>query len=368
MIYEKRSKSQIRRIEASLTIHLYINNIIRNTAIGWAAFFACTGSICNVGMSAVDEDQSLVRAQIESLWGVLDSFECRSIEKIEMQSDMHNSNTTIDFSWRIDGRSALSWTRERPAETTCFDVREDGTRRVTVQYFKTRPKAIDRILIDRTLNNPGHYGGLGFAGLRLFLPGGRTIAAILNSGGILVNSGTSRNPRWILTAKLDGDEYECVLDETHQFSPKELTINTEASRQIARVDRFEQADGFWYPAEGSRTFISHKDHSQVKLTFLLERVAINRSIANAKFEWRDFPTGVAVTNQLDHSMKLVGGKLARLKLQSEHPLPMQKAPTNEPVQVPDDANALTRRLAMIVSIGIAILTGGLGVYFRRRGF
>ena len=310
-----------------------------------------------------------VRQQIAAIWGGFDSFECHAIERIDGQGEAYDSIREIDFACRLNGCSALSWTLDRAGQMTYFDVREDGKDRAMARFFPTPPRAIDEIRIGPMRSGPNRYDGLSFPALRLFLPGGRTIAAILEEGGNLVDAGTARNPRWTLTAQFGKELVECILDPEHQFLPRESTIRLGESVQVARVDRFDRVDGFWCPVEGTSTFNSAtvRPPARVVLTYNLDRVAINRPIADARFTWTQWPAGVQVVNQRTRTSRIVGTKLARIRLQDEHPTPTRPPPTNDPVVVSAEANAGVRRWAVGLSLGVAILAGSVGVYVRSRG-
>ena len=206
-----------------------------------------------------------------------------------------------------------------------------------------------------------------FIALWAFLPGGQTPASILAEGGTLKNLGTSSHPRWTITAQLAWSSIECVLDEAHQFLPQEMTVRTSSRNEVIRVDRFEQANGFWYPAQGSGVITpTNATLGQASVAFQLDQVRINESIPNAKFVWTSFPAGAEVDNQIQRTRKAIGGKLARIKLTRAHPLRKQPAPTNPPLQVADDPGAGTRRWVTGILFGIAILAGGIGLALRRR--
>lgn len=317
--------------------------------------------------SHAQDAASDVRRQIEASWRDFDSFECRSIERVEGQPGRADSTKTIDFAWRVEGRSSWSSVSQREGRLLSQDIREDGSRRTFVSYFDTPPKAIQGLRISSMRSTPGSYGDMMFSGLWMFLPGGKTIAAHLKGGASLVNAGWARSPRWTLKVQSTPYSFECLLDQGHQFLPRELTARSAESVQHTVVDRFEQANGSWYPAEGSTRFTFTKTElAPFALTFRLEAVAINQPIPSTRFRWTDRPDGIDVDDQIEGTLTSVGGKLARLKLLKQHPQPKHAPPTGEPIRVPADA-AASRWRPSLVLIAVAVGAGGFGLYLRHRG-
>ena len=318
---------------------------------------------------AQDTNPDEVRRQIASIWGGFESVKCLSVEQIETHAQGDRLTNTIDFAWKVDGRSRSSQTIQRENRTNFDEIRDDGTRWVRVHYFEKLPKTVNMIQIEPTSNQVGHYGNRMFTAMWMFLPGGQTIATILDEGGTLANSGSASKPRWMLTTQLKHSALECDLDETHQFLPREMTIRTETSQQTIRVDRFEQSGDFWYPAAGSSEIVpTNLERGPTNISFELQQVAINQPIAAAKFRWSDFPAGALVVDQVKMTRESIGGKLARIKLTREHAPPKQAAPHDNPIQIPTDPAGSPRFWVTGVLLSSAILAGGAGLYLRYRGF
>ena len=318
--------------------------------------------------SAAQDDPNLVRARIDAIWGGFESFQCRSVERFEDPLTKVDTVRSVAFSWKIDGRMAWSSTTQQPDATKHFDVREDGAKRTTANYFPTPSKVIDQVKIGSARGEPGRVGEMVFASLWTFLPDGRTVADLLDNGGSLANNGTTSQPRWTLTAASERCKVECLLDELHQFLPSELTVRTNTSQRTIRVDRFERANDFWYPAAGTCETTAATLKSGPHLArWQLDQVVINQPIPDAKFVWTDLPSGVQVFNLIDNTSRIVGGKLARLKLMRTYPAIKEKAPSQDPIEVPSDPGADVRSLLTLGLLTLTILAGGTGVFLRRRG-
>ena len=320
-------------------------------------------------MGETQNDLIAVRARIDAAWSGFDSIACRSVEHYaDPFHDKVDTLKTVVFSWKMDGRVAWSSTTQQANITRYFDVREDGAKRTTVNYYLTPPKAIDQINIGPPRGESGRVGELTFAGLWMFLPGGRTVADLLNHGGTLANAGITGWPRWTLTLAAERSRVECVLDEAHQFLPSELTIRTDTSQRTIRVDRFERANGFWYPAAGSSvTTGSTLPSGPVVVAWQLDQVAINQPIPDAMFAWTDLPPGVQVFNRIDNTSRIVGGKLAQIKRTRAHPATKSTPPHQEAVEVSSDPGSDVRSMLSYGLLGVAILAGGVGVFLRWRG-
>ena len=247
-----------------------------------------------------------------------------------------------------------------------LDTREDGRQRVSFRPFPTPPLAINEISIDAPSNEPGLYRGLGFLGLFVLMPLGRDLAANLDHGGTIENMGSRQSPRWKLTAARESERVECELDASHQFLPRVVTLSRHGRTYLIQVERFEQVNGFFYPAEGSAIYLATDKYPQIEVRFRLDQVKFNQVIPDSRFQWTTFPTGAQVVNKIDRKTYSVGGRRARLQLLGEHPIKQEKPPIGSPITVPPDHDAASRWWFVVIALTVAALTGFVSVILRIR--
>ena len=247
-----------------------------------------------------------LRDQLKDAWAGLESVSFRSIERSDGGPRVDQE---YDFALASGGRSAYHGMNDvegRPKRVE--DVREDGKRLYQVSSFRGHPGSTESVSISNQRSTSEQYRGGMFRALWAFLPGGKPIHAWLDGAAISYPEG-DKPDGLVRVATIHGKRPLILdLDPRHDYLPRRVDL---VGKQTIVVEEFARDSGRWFPARGHSTERLGDAVEDARMTFVVDRLRINRPIDPARFGPPPAPEGGMIVDHVQGKRQYVGGTSAR---------------------------------------------------------
>jgi len=265
---------------------------IRSWLTSWILCASCCVSLTtSYGNEPLMVQRSDLEARLHSWYSSVEtlSFKCeewRTTPDGVPLSELGVSHT--EFKKASNARLNIKNDYVYPDRTECIvDHRQNGSKRFILFHFKENPSKIDSVEITSQTDTVDHLPD-GTTPWVIVMPFGRPLTSYLgehaklaqvepnspNSHLILSLESTGRLERWELAPEFD------YLPVYHRV---ELRGSGKPSVTEARVTKFGQDHGHFFPISGTRTYPLNDEETHYT-EFLVKDLRINRGIPDAEFE------------------------------------------------------------------------------------